>query len=93
MIKKIILSVPIVISLTYMLLIFINPVWTYSTLHVSDVPFFILMGCNILVVAYLVGNVVKDTQLDESKRYKWIFLLIFFHPFILHYIWMHYKND
>lgn len=90
MLKKILLSIPFVVSLSYVVLTFIDPTSTIPV--VSNLLIFMPFVISVLIaIIILIIDINKRYSKDEAKRNQYILLIIFFSPFALIYIWNNIK--
>lgn len=87
--RKVLLTIPILCSLIYLLFVLVNPVWFYSNFSISEPIFLLMMLVNLVVIGYLVLRELNKKG-EDSKRMKKICLILFFTPYVIVHIWNEY---
>ncbi len=87
--RKVLLTLPILCSLVYMLFVLVNPAWAYQFFNFSELLFVIAILVNLFVVIHVVYRIIKS-DMKEPEKNKKIILILFFSPYIILYLWSEY---
>jgi hypothetical protein len=87
--RKVLLTLPILSSLIFTLIVLVNPVFANQFFNLPESIFVLFILANLAVMIHIVNRIMKS-DMNESEKIKKVILIIFFSPYIILYLWDHY---